>query len=119
MMLLKIVDFFWTNHIDTMHILKNEIITRGFGGQDPVIAYKKESYELFDEMISNIRSELVKALFCARIEINVEQIQRTAPKPIIVNEGVKKSAVKEDKVNRNDACPCGSGKKYKNCCGAK
>ena len=115
--LLKIVDFYWTNHIDTMHILKNEILTRGFGGQDPIVAYKKEAFEMFDEMISNIRSEVVKTLFMAKIEINVEQVTRTAPKPIMVNAGPKKSAIADEKVSRNNPCPCGSGKKYKNCCG--
>ena len=116
--LLKVVDFFWTNHIDTMHILKNEILTRGFGGQDPIVAYKKEAFEMFDEMVSNIRSEVVKTLFMAKIEINVEQVTRTAPKPIMVNAGPKKSAIADEKVSRNNPCPCGSGKKYKNCCGA-
>ena len=117
MIMFRVVDFYWTNHIDTMNILKNEIITRGYGQQDPIAAYKKEGFEMFDEMISNIRSEVVKNLYTLKIEINVQNIAPTAPKPIVVNEGVKKIAKADDKINRNAPCPCGSGKKYKNCCG--
>ena len=115
-LLLRQVDFYWTNHIDTMNILKNEIITRGFGGQDPIVAYKKEAFDMFDEMISNIRTEVVRMLFCAKVEVKIEQVQPT-PKPIVIKEGIKSNAKADNKPNRNDACPCGSGKKYKNCCG--
>ncbi len=130
--LLKVVDSNWMNHIDNMQIMKNEIFARGFGNQDPILAYKKDGYELFDDMIERIRETTCIVLLNTSI-----QIRRPEPKPEPQQkfqearvydpaaaqqrpqEIKKQQTVKntEKKVGRNDPCPCGSGKKYKNCCG--
>lgn len=127
--LLKVVDSNWMNHIDDMQTMKNEIFARGFGNQDPILAYKKEGYEMFDDMIEKIRETTCIVLLNTNIEI-----RRPEPKPqpkmtearvydpqaqSRPQEIKKQVTVKntEKKVGRNDPCPCGSGKKYKNCCG--
>ena len=127
--LLKVVDSNWMNHIDDMQTMKNEIFARGFGNQDPILAYKKEGYEMFDNMIEKIRETTCIVLLNTNIEI-----RRPEPKPqpkmtearvydpqaqSRPQEIKKQVTVKntEKKVGRNDPCPCGSGKKYKNCCG--
>ena len=126
--LLKVVDANWQNHIDDMQTMKNEIFARGFGNQDPILAYKKEGYEMFDEMVEKIRESIVIILLNTTIEL-----KRPEPKPQPAKmteakvydpqkrpEEIKKqTTVKntEKKIGRNDPCPCGSGKKYKNCCG--
>ena len=126
--LLRVVDVNWMNHIDDMQTMKNEIFARGFGGQDPIIAYKKEAFDMFDEMTEKIRETTCMILLNTTIEIRRPQPVRPAkmteatvsdanPKKPQTNE--KQVTVKntEKKVGRNDPCPCGSGKKYKNCCG--
>lgn len=125
--LLKVVDSNWMNHIDDMQTMKNEIFARGFGNQDPILAYKKEGYEMFDNMIEKIRETACIVLLNTSIEI-----RRPEPKPQpkmteakIYDPHKKPEEIKkqvtvkntEKKVGRNDPCPCGSGKKYKNCCG--
>ncbi len=126
--LLKVVDSNWINHIDDMQTMKNEIFARGFGNQDPVLAYKKESYEMFDEMIEKIRETLVIILLNTKIEVKQPTPQPQPQKmteakvydPQKRPEEIKKQVTvknTEKKVGRNDPCPCGSGKKYKNCCG--
>lgn len=125
--LLKVVDSNWMNHIDDMQTMKNEIFARGFGNQDPILAYKKEGYDMFDEMIERIRETTCIVLLNTSIEI-----KRPAPQPqpkmtdAKVYDPTKKPQTNEKpktvvntikKVGRNDPCPCGSGKKYKNCCG--
>ena len=125
--LLKVVDSNWMNHIDDMQTMKNEIFARGFGNQDPILAYKKEGYEMFDNMIEKIRETTCIVLLNTSIEIKRPE-PRPQPKmteakvydPQKRPEEVKKqTTVKNDqkKIGRNDPCPCGSGKKYKNCCG--
>jgi len=124
--LLKVVDSNWMNHIDDMQTMKNEIFARGFGGQDPIIAYKKEAFDMFDEMTEKIKETTCIILLNTKIEIRrpepVQPPKMTEakvydPKKPQTNE--KQVTVKktEKKIGRNDPCPCGSGKKYKNCCG--
>ena len=124
--LLKVVDSNWMNHIDDMQTMKNEIFARGFGGQDPIIAYKKEAYDMFDEMTEKIKETTCIILLNTKIEIRrpepVQPPKMTEakvydPKQPQTNE--KQVTVKktEKKIGRNDPCPCGSGKKYKNCHG--
>lgn len=119
--LLRIVDLHWIDHIDAMDDLKQGIGLRAIGQQDPVIAYKMEGFDMFDEMISNIQEETVKALFHATIQTETE---RKAVAKVTNTSGtsdaeVTKKPIKVDKkVGRNDPCPCGSGKKYKKCHGA-
>lgn len=128
--LLKVVDEKWMNHIDNMDELKNGIGLRAYGQQDPVVKYRTEGTDMFDEMISNIKLDVVKILMNIRKQGEVRR-QETAKitgaaleainsvdggKAINVNEN--KTVVNDGpKVGRNDPCPCGSGKKYKNCCG--
>ena len=116
--MLRVVDKFWTDHIDAMNILRNEISILAYGQKDPIVAYKNEGFDMFDKMISDIREYTASTLFKMRIKIN---IMPQAPKgPVamgVVNKSEgKKAARNDDHVGRNDLCPCGSGKKYKNCC---
>ena len=115
--LLKVVDTLWMDHIDEMTILRNEIGLRAYGQQDPIVAYKREGFDMFDKMIDRIRLQTASLLLNVNVEVKVKKPieQKPAYKPIEVVEGGK---AKSDKLaGRNDLCPCGSGKKYKNCCG--
>lgn len=126
--LLKVVDSNWMNHIDDMQTMKNEIFARGFGGKDPINEYKAEAYDMFDEMIDRIRQTVVMLLLNTRIEIN-NPVPQPRPQKMTeakVYDPAKKTQTNEiqktvknvaKKVGRNEPCPCGSGKKYKNCCG--
>lgn len=116
--LLRVVDSLWMDHIDYMNILRNEIGLRGYGNHDPIVEYKREGFEVFENMVDKIREEV--ALFLIRVKVEVRVQMPTPPpqpiKPIEVSGEV--SIEKTNKVvGRNDLCPCGSGRKYKNCCG--
>ncbi len=116
--LLKVVDSKWMDHIDNMDHLKQGIGLRAYKQQDPSQAYQMEGSDMFDEMIDNIKVETVKYLFHVRIEKAPER-ERVA-KETSTNEDSSLTKVplkKKEKPNRNDPCPCGSGHKYKNCCG--
>ena len=117
--LLRSVDAKWMDHIDSMEQLRQGIHLRAYAQRDPVIEYKFEAMDMFDEMILNIKEETVKILFHIVPEAKIERKQ--VAKPMLENLGsdgtvTKKPVVKSDKVGRNDPCPCGSGKKYKHCC---
>lgn len=116
--LLRTVDKFWTDHIDTMNTLRDEIGIMAYGQKDPVVSYKQQGFELFDHMISEIREYTASSLFRAQINITLSP---QATKPIMgeVNRGERSTPRrnKDAHIGRNDLCPCGSGKKYKNCCG--
>ena len=117
--LLQVVDSKWMEHIDNMEQLSQGIGLRAYGNRDPVIEYKEEGYSMYEEMLGNIGEDVIKLLFAVRLRTNIERKQ--VSKPTSTNEGgdtVKKPVVKEKKIGRNDLCPCGSGKKYKKCCGA-
>ncbi len=118
--LLRIVDTKWMDHIDNMDHLKQGMNLRAYRQQDPVQAYQFEGSQMFSEMIYNIRVETVKYLFHVQISRAPER-ERVA-KVIATNhdESVENQPIrrKEEKIGRNDPCPCGSGKKYKNCHGA-
>lgn len=115
--LLRCVDNHWTDHIDAMEELKKGIRLRAYAQRDPVIEYRSEGFDMFDEMIDNIRDDTVKILLTFKMQGKQQAPKRTG----FINEGDKNSPqkpiVNENKVGRNDPCPCGSGKKYKNCCG--
>ncbi len=129
--LLKVVDEKWMNHIDSMEELKDGIGLRAYGQQDPVVKYRMEGMDMFEEMISNIKFDVVKILMHIRAAQGEVKRQETAKitgaalEAINSVDGGEKMNVKENqpirnegpKVGRNDPCPCGSGKKYKNCCG--
>jgi preprotein translocase subunit SecA len=118
--LLKTVDEKWMDHIDDMDQLKYGIGLRAYGQHDPVVEYKREGFDMFDEMIRNIQQDTVRLLFHIRKENVVVQREQVA-KPIAAShgeDGVRAPKKRETaKVGRNDPCPCGSGKKYKKCCG--
>ena len=121
MVLLDKVDNAWMEHIDAMSTLSREITVQGWGRQDPVVAYKKEGFAMFDEMIDNIREFTSTVLLNIVARPNTPQPKPEPKQEFVTNSTGEKAnggAVKSDKtVGRNDPCPCGSGKKYKNCCG--
>ena len=130
--MLKVVDEKWMNHIDDMDELKNGIGLRAYGQQDPVVKYRMEGMDMFDEMIANMKVDVVKILMNIRRQNGEVKRQEAAKitgaalEAIESVDGGKKINTPEHsqtvvnegpKVGRNDPCPCGSGKKYKNCCG--
>jgi len=117
--LLRAVDSKWIDHIDAMDQLKNGISLRAYGQRDPVVEYKFEGYDMFEEMIASIREETLRLIYHARIEKPVERVQVAKPLET-AGDGTAAPVQRKatDKVGRNDLCPCGSGKKYKKCCGA-
>jgi preprotein translocase subunit SecA len=118
--LLRIVDQKWMDHIDDMDQLQHGIRLRAFGQRDPVIEYKFEGFEMFEEMNRNIQADVVKVILNTQIDRNRMPQREKVAEPVTASYGgdnVKKPAVKKQKVGRNDPCPCGSGKKYKKCCG--
>ncbi len=113
---LRIIDSLWVDHITAMEELKEAIMLRGYGQVNPLQAYTIEGYDLFEELQNNINGNIAQFLLKASIEQNVERKQVVKGKAKDKNEE-KSKPVKSDKVGRNDLCPCGSGKKYKQCCG--
>ena len=119
--LLRVVDEYWMEQIDAMSDLRQGIRLRAYAQTDPIIAYKKESLEMFEEMIAAIQDETVRRLYSVRLQKN-EEVKRqrvaNATSESVGGDGtVKKQPRKVKKIGRNEPCPCGSGKKYKNCCG--
>ena len=117
--LLRVVDAKWMDHIDSMEQLRQGINLRAYAQRDPVIEYKFEAMDMFEEMIAVIKEETIKYLFHVVPQSQIER--RQVAKPVAENLGgdgtvQKKPVVKSEKVGRNDPCPCGSGKKYKHCC---
>ena len=119
--LLRVVDEYWMDHIDAMQELRQGIRLRAYAQVNPIDAYKKESLEMFEEMVSAIQDETVRRIFSARIKSEAEvKRERVAEGIVATTAGdgsVKKQPRKVQKIGRNDPCPCGSGKKYKQCCG--
>ena len=131
--MLKVVDQKWMDHIDAMDELKDGIGLRAYGQKDPVVQYRIEGFDMFDEMVNGIKTDVVKIL------LNINRVQNLERKQTVkitkqglqeATEGLRKDMPKESKevthtpvvnndpkVGRNDPCPCGSGKKYKQCCG--
>ncbi len=119
--LLKVIDRKWMDHIDDMDQLRQGIGLAAYGQRDPLVEYKMSGYEMFDEMTQNIKEETVRLLFHVRVEQKVEREQVAKVTSTNKDDTVKKGPVKREnaKVYPNDPCPCGSGLKYKNCCGRK
>lgn len=119
--LLRVIDQKWMDHLDDLEQLKQGIGLMAYGQKDPAVEYKIQGFEMFSYMIENIKADTVKTLFHIQVEQNVEREE--VAKVTGTNKddsGVKKPKQREhDKVYPNDPCPCGSGKKYKNCCGRK
>ena len=119
--LLKVIDRKWMSHIDDMDQLRIGIGLQAYGHKDPIVEYKIHGYEMFDEMTQNIKEETVRALFHVRVEQSVQREQVAKATGTNKDASVVKAPVKKDdeKVYPNDPCPCGSGKKFKQCCGKK
>ena len=119
--LLKVIDRKCMDHIDDMEQLRQGVGLQAYGQRDPLVEYKMSGYEMFDEMTQNIREETVRLLFHIKIEQKVEREQQAKITGTNKDDSLPKGPVKREnaKVYPNDPCPCGSGKKYKNCCGRK
>jgi preprotein translocase subunit SecA len=135
--MLRAIDTLWIEHLDQMSFLRDSINLRGYGQRDPLVEYKRESYQMFQELLSNIQKHVVYNIYKLRdakaiADRRVKQMQYTAPqkemhehkhatkeKPKVPQPFVNTEQHTEDgkKVGRNDLCPCGSGKKYKKCHG--
>ena len=123
--MLQTVDSLWKDHLLSMDHLKEGIGLRGYAQQNPLIVYKKEGFEMFNSMIHRVKEEIVEILFKIQVAKSEDLKEFTEPeeKNLVFSGGDgdgshKKTPVKrERKVGRNDPCPCGSGKKYKKCCG--
>ena len=120
--LLKTVDTKWIDHIDAMDELRRGISLRAYGQRDPVVEYRLEGFDMFDAMVESIRADTVRLLLTVQIKSSEEPKREQVAKPTAVSLGggdktIKKQPVKKQKIGRNDPCPCGSGKKYKKCCG--
>ena len=126
---LQILDNAWREHLYSMDTLKTGIGLRGYNQKDPLVEYKKESYNLFIDLISNIKNEIIKILFTVQLQNNedaqkeqealekMKEQMEEATEGATTNVAQAEVAASEKKIARNDSCPCGSGKKYKQCCG--
>ena len=114
---LRVIDSYWMEHISTMSHLREGIGLRGYANENPLNAYTLEGYELFDNMMARINKDVSVYLLKSEIRQNVER--KEVVKKTITNESkdTVKKPKKSDKVGRNQLCPCGSGRKYKQCCG--
>ncbi len=119
MLLLQVIDTQWKDHLLAIDHIKEGIGLRGYAQRDPLVEYKKEAFDLFAELSRRINTEILMRLFKIQITHEQEQIRSQPAQRLIYNKGDEVSAVhKEKKIGRNDPCPCGSGKKYKKCCGS-
>ena len=114
---LRVIDSNWMEHISTMSHLREGVGLRGYANENPLQAYTMEGYQLFDAMINKINSEISTYLLKSEVRQNTER--KEVAKKVITNDGkdTVKTQKKSNKIGRNDPCPCGSGKKYKQCCG--
>ena len=119
--LLKVIDRKWMDHIDDMDQLRQGISLQAYGQKDPLVEYKMSGYDMFDGMTANIQEDTVKLLLHVKVEQKVEREQVAKVTGTNKDDSLTKAPVKraEVKVYPNDPCPCGSGKKYKQCCGRK
>ncbi|MGI5882074.1 MAG: preprotein translocase subunit SecA [Dethiobacteria bacterium] len=134
--LLRVVDSKWMDHIDDMHELRQGVGLRAFGQQDPLVEYKYEAYEMFQAMVRSIQEDVIRLILHVQMSQTLERRRVAAPvltvksqdggamgearrvSPGTAGERVKQKPITVKKIGRNDPCPCGSGKKYKKCCGA-
>ena len=115
--LLRVVDKFWTDHIDAMNTLRNEIGILAYGQKDPIVAYKNQGFEMFDKMIQEIREYTASSLYRTKVQIKLQPVMPKGPVAMgNTNKSESLNQKRSSHIGRNDLCPCGSGKKYKNCC---
>lgn len=121
LVMLRIVDEKWMGHIDDMDQLRKSIHLRSYAQKDPVVEYRFEGYNMFDEMIASIREDTAKMMMTAELVVAQKQAEAPAQQARAVggDDSASKSGKvqKKNKIGRNEPCPCGSGKKYKQCCG--
>ena len=123
--LLRVVDEKWMDHIDAMDQLREGIGLRAYGQRDPVVEYRIEGFDMFDEMVASIREDTVRLILTVQVRREEEPKREQVARPMVASHGGDDSEEKKKPVRvakkpgRNDPCPCGSGKKYKKCCGAK
>ena len=120
--MLRVVDEYWMDHIDAMQDLRQGITLRAYGQIKPIDAYKKEGFDMFEAMINGIKEEVVRRIFTVRVrkdqELQRKSVARSMNAGTAGDGTVKRQPIKTGKkIGRNDPCPCGSGKKYKKCCG--
>ncbi len=119
--LLKTVDSLWMDHIDAMQELRRGIGLNAYAQVSPIDEYKRQGFDMFEQMIADVRSRTAKMIYLAQVRGAGPQRERVAKETSAAGAGdgtiAKKPVIKKQKVGRNDPCPCGSGKKYKNCCG--
>ncbi len=118
-MLLRMVDTKWMDHIDAMEELKKGISLRAYAQKDPVVEYRLEGFDMFDEMIASIQEDTVRLVLTVQIRQKEEPKREQVAKPIepAGERFHRQQNGQKQKIGRNDPCPCGSGKKYKKCCG--
>ena len=114
---LRVIDLNWMNHINNMEQLQEGVGLRGYANEDPLQAYIKEGYQIFDDMMNTISEETSQYLLKAEVRQNTERKQVAKPITNNKSDGTTTKKTKKEKIGRNDPCPCGSGKKYKQCCG--
>ena len=114
---LRIIDSNWVEHMNAMEHLKEGIGLRGYGQTNPIQSYTMEGFELFDKMLMNIEETTSQFLLKAEVRQNTERVQTIKGNANDGKEKLKSKPKKSVKIGRNDPCPCGSGKKYKQCCG--
>ena len=113
--MLRVIDRIWMEHIDELRYLREAVALSGYGQRDPLIEYKNQAFQIFEEMVAKIDYETLATLM--RVKINV-QIVKPAPMPLMrTNEDKVEENLAPEKMGPNDQCKCGSGKKYKKCHG--
>ena len=119
--LLRVIDRHWMDHIDDMDHLRQGIGLQAYGQRDPVVEYKMQGYDMFDDMVAGIQEDTVRTMMHIQVQQEVKREQVAKPLATNKDESLAKAPKKRenDKVYPNDPCPCGSGKKYKQCCGRK
>ena len=116
--LLHVVDQHWVNHLTGMDELREGIGLRAYGQRDPLLEYQSEAYSMFQSMQERIKEDVVRYLFRARLEPKEEPARRERPSPVAAGPAGRSTPQRQRKVGRNAPCPCGSGKKFKKCCGS-
>ena len=114
---IRVIDSNWVEHMNQMEHLKEGIGLRGYGQVDPIQAYTMEGFEIFDHLLNKIDNDIALFLLKAEVKQNTERKQTLKGQANDGKEKVKSKPIRVKKIGRNDPCPCGSGKKYKNCCG--
>ena len=116
--LLRILDRKWMDHIDQMDMLRQGVGLRAYGNQNPINIYQREGFDMFEEMVESMRVDVANALMGVRVEVNsAPRPQKQPVRPAEMEHRAKGTVKANEEIGRNSPCPCGSGKKYKNCCG--